>query len=131
MSFSIWIDRKSGAFMDGLPGATMMNGEMSTNPMSRREMLSRAGAGFGSVALSALLADPVIGGETLAPRVPHRPARARRAIFLFMPGGPSQVDTFDPKPRLSRDNGMPSPKSYLGQTRKLLASPWRFSEQGE
>ena len=52
-------------------------------------------------------------------------------IFLFMPGGPSQVDTFDPKPRLTRDHGKPSPKLYLGQTRKLLASPWKFRKQGE
>ena len=48
-----------------------------------------------------------------------------------MPGGPSQVDTFDPKPRLNRDHGKPAPKQYLGQTRKLLASPWKFHKQGE
>src|SRR5207248_11034375 len=66
----------------------------------------------------------------LAPRVPHFPARARRVIFLFMPGGPSQVDTFDPKPRLTRDHGKPSPKLYLGQKRNLLASPWKFHKQG-
>jgi len=52
-------------------------------------------------------------------------------IFLFMPGGPSQVDTFDPKPRLTRDNGKPAPKLYLGQQRKLLGSPWRFRKQGQ
>ena len=48
-----------------------------------------------------------------------------------MPGGPSQVDTFDPKPRLNRDHGKPAPKPYLGQTRKLLASPWKFRKHGE
>ena len=47
-----------------------------------------------------------------------------------MPGGPSQVDTFDPKPRLTRDHGKPSPKLYLGQRRKLLASPWKFHKRG-
>jgi hypothetical protein len=52
-------------------------------------------------------------------------------IFLFMPGGPSQVDTFDPKPRLARDHGKPSPKLYLGQKRNLLASPWKFRKRGE
>ena len=52
-------------------------------------------------------------------------------IFLFMPGGPSQVDTFDPKPRLISDHGKPSPRAYLGQTRKLLASPWKFRKHGE
>src|SRR5258708_6258251 len=48
-----------------------------------------------------------------------------------MPGGPSQVDTFDPKPRLTKDHGKPSPKLYLGQERNLLASPWKFQAQGE
>jgi hypothetical protein len=101
---------------------------------SRREVLRRAGAGFGSMALAALLADDAAGSlptDSLAPRSPRLPARARRVIFLFMPGGPSQVDTFDPKPRLNRDHGKPAPKQYLGQTRKLLASPWKFRKQGE
>jgi hypothetical protein len=102
---------------------------------SRRDVLRRAGAGFGSLALAALLADESVGGGTprdsLAARTPPLPARARRVIFLFMPGGPSQVDTFDPKPTLRRDHGKPSPKAYLGQTRKLLASPWAFRKHGE
>ncbi len=102
---------------------------------SRRELLRRAGAGFGSLALAALLAEETAAdGPTahpLAPKLPHGLARARRVIFLFMPGGPSQVDTFDPKPRLSLDHGKPAPKAYLGETRKLLASPWKFRNCGE
>jgi hypothetical protein len=104
--------------------------------LNRRAMLRRAGAGFGSLALAALLADeaaaapPAVGGNPLAPRAPHFPPRARRVIFLFMPGGPSQVDTFDPKPQLTRDHGKPPPKLYLGQKRNLLASPWKFSKRG-
>jgi hypothetical protein len=102
---------------------------------SRRELLRRAGAGFGSLALAALLADETravpTAADPLAARPPHFPARARRVIFLFMPGGPSQVDTFDPKSRLTRDNGKPSPKLYLGQKRNLLASPWKFSKRGQ
>ena len=103
---------------------------------SRREVLRRAGAGFGSLALAALLADEASAAATaqripLRPARPHFPARAKRVIFLFMPGGPSQVDTFDPKPRLTRDHGKPSPKLYLGQKRKLLASPWKFHKHGE
>src|SRR5690349_1498138 len=98
---------------------------------SRRDLLRRAGAGFGSLALTALLADETRAADPLAARAPHFPARAKRVIFLFMPGGPSQVDTFDPKPRLTRDNGKPSPKPYLGQTRKLLASPWKFHKCGQ
>ena len=113
-----------------------MNATIATAILpSRREVLRRAGAGFGSLALAALLADEAAAGrppaDPLAPRPPHLPARARRVIFLFMPGGPSQVDTFDPKPRLNRDHGKPAPKLYLGQTRKLLASPWKFRKQGE
>src|SRR5580700_10484225 len=102
---------------------------------NRRQVLQRTGAGFGSLALTALLAGEASGTESnanpLAPRMPHFAARAKRVIFLFMPGGPSQVDTFDPKPRLTRDNGKPSPKPYLGQQRNLLASPWKFSKRGQ
>src|SRR5262245_61928448 len=107
---------------------------MDHSPLpSRRQLLRRVGAGFGSLALTALLADEALAspGNPLAPRRPHFPARAKRVIFLFMPGGPSQVDTFDPKARLSRDHGKPSPKPYLGQARNLLASPWMFSRRGE
>jgi Protein of unknown function (DUF1501) len=112
-----------------------MEDERNRVSSSRREVLRRAGAGFGSLALAALLADEaVLAGspaDPLAPRPPHAPARARRVIFLFMPGGPSQVDTFDPKPTLTREHGKPAPKPYLGQTRKLLASPWKFRKHGE
>ena len=100
--------------------------------LNRREMLSRTGAGFGALALSALLAEETSAAESpLTARRPHFAARAKRVIFLFMPGGPSQVDTFDPKPRLSRDDGQPSPKLYLGQQRKLLGSPWKFQKYGQ
>jgi hypothetical protein len=101
---------------------------------SRRQLLRRAGAGFGSLALTAMLAEEVRATSAenpLTTRAPHFPARARRVIFLFMPGGPSQVDTFDPKPRLTRDHGKPSPKLYQGQARNLLASPWKFRKRGE
>jgi Protein of unknown function (DUF1501) len=101
---------------------------------TRREVLRRVGAGFGSMAMAALLAEEASAatpGNPLSPRPPHFPGRARRVIFLFMPGGPSQVDTFDPKPRLTADHGKPAPKLYLGDRRKLLGSPWRFRPRGE
>jgi Protein of unknown function (DUF1501) len=101
---------------------------------SRREILRRAGGGFGALALSALLADEAAAtapADPLLLKAPEMRAMARRVIFLFMPGGPSQVDTFDPKPRLNRDHGRPAPKPYLGESRKLLASPWRFRRHGE
>jgi Protein of unknown function (DUF1501) len=114
----------------------LMDGMFSVPMPSRREMLRRAGGSFGSLALAALLADDAtaetsVSGNPLAPRKPHFPARAKRVIFLFMPGGPSQVDTFDPKPELTKLNGKPSPKLYLGQKRNLLASPWKFSKRGK
>src|SRR5437868_3971478 len=111
-------------------------------PLNRREMLRRTGAGFGYVALSSLLnkegilnsamASELANALTnpLASKEPHCQARAKRVILLFMPGGPCQVDTFDPKPRLTQDNGKPSPKLYLGQQRNLLASPWAFQKYG-
>ena len=115
---------------------------MWTN-LSRRAMFGRSGVGFGALALSALLGEEtraaagqippetVAGGNPLAPKRPHFAARAKRVIFLFMPGGPSQVDTFDPKPQLTRNDGKPSPKLYLGQQRQLLASPWKFQRYGQ
>jgi Protein of unknown function (DUF1501) len=113
----------------------MVDSDLSNILPSRRDVLRRAGAGFGSLALAALLADESSAGGTsadpLAPHAGHFPGRAKRVIFLFMPGGPSQVDTFDPKPRLTADHGKPAPKLYLGQRRNLLASPWRFHRRGE
>jgi hypothetical protein len=113
----------------------MFNDSLPAALPSRRQMLRRVGAGFGSLALTALLADEAPAARPsanpLAPQAPHFPARARRVIFLFMPGGPSQVDTFDPKPRLTREHGKPSPKLYLGQKRNLLASPWKFHKRGQ
>src|SRR2546421_9377678 len=111
----------------------MNNRFVPSSSISRRRMLQVSGAGFGSLALTALLANEAAADTSnpLASRLPHFPARAKRVIFLFMPGGPSQVDTFDPKPRLSQDNGKPSPKLYLGQKRNLLASPWKFSKRGQ
>jgi hypothetical protein len=104
--------------------------------VNRRQILRRAGGGFAALAFAALASDearPAAGDDhnPLAVRQPHHCPRAQRAIFLFMPGGPSQVDTFDPKPRLALDDGQPAPKLYLGQQRTLLASPWKFQRHGE
>ena len=82
--------------------------------LSRRELLRVSSAGFGSLALAGLLgmeqaqaAATIAGGSAspLAVKAPHFPARAKRVIFLFMHGGPSQIDTFDYKPLLKRDHG--------------------------
>jgi hypothetical protein len=92
--------------------------------LTRRELLTRAGAGFGALAFQGLAAADA-----------HFPARAKRVIFLFMHGGPSGVDTFDHKPLLSRDTGKPlpfaKPRVVFAQTGNLLRSPWEFKQHGE
>src|SRR3954453_24083940 len=83
---------------------------MSGRPVSRRRFLEQAGAGFGGLALSALLAEEAWAAgavDLLAVKPPHFPAKVKRVILLFMFGGPSHLDTFDPKPRLARDAGKP------------------------
>jgi hypothetical protein len=77
--------------------------------LNRREMLCRSGAGFGGLALAGMLGAESRAAGPLSPRRSHFPARAKRVIFLFMHGGPSQVDTFDYKPLLERDDGKPLP----------------------
>jgi hypothetical protein len=114
---------------------------------TRRDFLFRAGGGFGALALSWLLArdrtghaavDDTPAANPLAARPPHFPARARSVIFLFMVGGPSQVDLFDPKPELIRRHGQPLPPSFgmpvsqftRGDT-PLLRSTRRFRRHGQ
>ncbi len=105
----------------------------STPRMTRREMLRTSSAGFGGLALTAMLADASV--NPLAPRDPHFAPKAKRVVFLFMHGGPSQVDTFDYKPLLKRDNGKPlpfaKPRVVSGETGNLLQSPWHFKQHGE
>ncbi|MCX6585089.1 MAG: DUF1501 domain-containing protein [Acidobacteria bacterium] len=98
--------------------------------MTRRYLLRRAACGFGMVGLAGLL-----HGQH-GPKTPHFPAKAKRVIFLFMHGGPSHLDTFDPKPRLIQDHGKPLPfKRPLtfaeGSTGNLLKSPWEFRQHGQ
>ncbi|MCY2963834.1 MAG: DUF1501 domain-containing protein, partial [Planctomycetota bacterium] len=109
-------------------------------PINRRQMLARSAVGFGSLAMASLCADPVFATEQgavdpLAPKPPHLPPRAKRMIFLFMSGGPSQVDTFDHKPLLTRDDGKPlpfaKPRVQFNSTANLLKSPWEFKQYGE
>ena len=103
---------------------------------SRRELLQHLACGFGGVALAGLLAEEARGEaiDPLAPRPPHFPAKAKRVIFLFMHGGVSHVDSFDPKPKLTEMNGKPlpiaKPQFEFGGTGNLLASPWKFKKHG-
>ena len=107
-------------------------------------MLRTCGAGFGMLAFAGLFGQngsastldaQRITPSTLAPRNPHVTPRAKRVIFLFMHGGPSQVDTFDPKPLLARDSGKPypfaKPRVQFAETGGLLQSPWEFKKYGQ
>src|SRR5215510_8733631 len=115
--------------------------QQTEKPVSRRSWLRAAGCGFGYLSLSALLADEfkalaASSDNPLAPRPPHFEPKARRVIFLFMHGGPSSIDTFDPKERLSRDHGKPLPikrplafaDSPVGPLMKPL---WEFKPGGK
>lgn len=104
---------------------------------SRREALKHSAVGFGSIALSAMLAGesrsaPV---DPLLPKQPHFEPKAKRMIFLFMKGGPSHMDTFEHKPLLDRDDGKPypynKPKNQFAPTGNLLKSPWKFQPYGQ
>lgn len=93
--------------------------------ISRRQLLQNASQGFGALALHS----------TLGARKPHHPPRARSVIFLYMDGGPSQVDTFDPKPRLQKEDGQPfkmkKEPTQFNDDGNTLASPWKFRQHGE
>ena len=101
----------------------------NTRPTSRRAFLSRAGGGFGAVALTSMLSQQNLlasemlpAANPLSPKPPHFTAKAQRVVFLFMSGGPSHVDLFDPKPELIRLAGQPIPESFGSfKTRRAVA----------
>jgi hypothetical protein len=117
----------------------MTSGQFPNAAISRRAMLQRSSVGFGSLALASMLAgkSPIhaASDNPLAAKLPHFAARAKRIIFLFMVGGVSQVDTFEPKPLLTRDDGKPlpfaKPRVQFNSTTNLLKSPWRFRQYGD
>jgi hypothetical protein len=113
--------------------------------LTRREMLARAGNGFMALGLMGMLSSSAYGSgkqpsladqiaqNPLAPRKPPLPARAKRVIFLFMNGGPSQVDTFDPKPSLQKYAGQAIPLQLPTErkTGAAFPSPFGFSKHGQ
>lgn len=103
---------------------------MSNEMISRRRALQAMGGGFGWMALQRELQ----AASPLAPRAPHFPAKAKRVVFLFLNGGLSHVDSFDPKPTLARFNGKPSPIGNPKTERKtgnLMGSPFAFTRRGK
>src|SRR5205823_4940440 len=108
--------------------------------LTRREMLIQCASGFGMLGLMGLLAEhaqasTAAAANPLSVRPPMFAPRAKRVIFLFMSGGPSHVDTFDPKPRLRSDDGKPlpfeKPKLERTKTGNLLGSSFEFKKRGQ
>jgi hypothetical protein len=111
---------------------------LNRSATSRRTFLQSAGCGFGWLAWHALSAQQAHASPQSA-RLPHEPPAAKRIIFLFMQGGPSQVDTFDYKPRLEQDDGRQLPfddaraianTQSRGTQQRVLKSPWKFAQYG-
>src|SRR2546426_5998431 len=112
----------------------------SPNPITRRDALCRIGNGFGMLAFASLVSESITlaGGldqdGTLDARKLDHPARAKHVIFLFMNGGLSQVDSFDPKPMLDKYHGHPLPGGSIATERKtgaLMRSPFTFKKYGQ
>src|SRR5260221_12310361 len=101
-------------------------------PLTRREMLLRCANGFGAVVLATLFAEE--GKAAPSPGL-HHPAKVKNIIFLYMDGGPSQVDTFDYKPDLAKYDGKDPGSIFrveptqLNNVGKVMASPWTFKQQ--
>lgn len=110
-------------------------------PISRRHMLARSGLGFGMLGLAGVLAADgampqqaeAASGGALATRRPHFSGKAKQVVHLFMNGGPSQVDTFDPKPMLDKYHGQPLPSSLRTErkTGAAMRSPFKFAKYGQ
>ena len=113
-------------------------------PTFSRRQLMKKGLGIGTAALAGLLArDGVLfaaNGEQVAMRSPNLQTRAKRVIYLYMAGGPSHVDTFDPKPQLNRLDGGDVPESIAkfvprikrgGSLKNLMGSPFKFANHGQ
>ena len=114
--------------------------------LNRRDYLRTSAFGFGASVLGSLIAQDAAAGEQdsktpLAAREPHFPAKAKRVIFIFCAGGPSQLETFDPKPALIKYNGQPIPESFRTEglalqfmkasDGKLMASQFEFQKHGQ
>jgi hypothetical protein len=110
--------------------------------LTRRALLKSAGYGIGSLALGAMMAEEARAeapAGPMTPRKPHFAAKAKRVIYLFMAGAPSQIDLFDPKPKLNEFNGQLIPEEFIKGERfafikgrpKLLGSPHTFAKYGQ
>jgi hypothetical protein len=111
-----------------------MNCHKFSEALTRRDMLRSSAGGFGALAMAAM-ANKANAASASPVQIPHFKPRAKRVIFLFMWGGPSHVDLFDPKPRLNQDNGKQLHGKDVGSDRDklgpLLGSPFKFAQHGQ
>ena len=109
--------------------------DRATHPMTRRRHLREASLGFGSIALTTMLHEQALGETAGQARPTHFAPKAKTVIFLFMDGGVSQVDSFDPKPRLDKEHGkkptFKTDATVFNAKGNLMASPWKFKRYGE
>jgi hypothetical protein len=110
-----------------------MSVDLPRPPLTRREALQRCAMGFGAVAFTGLFGAPGSRAQEPAAGFPRR--IAKHVIFLYMDGGVSQVDSFDPKPRLALEDGKPIgmkiPKTQFADVGAVLKSPWEFAQHGQ
>ena len=113
--------------------------------LTRRQALQEAAIGFGAMAANSMLQqDRLLAAESalakertydLKPKPPHFPARAKRVIFIYIGGGPSTIDMWDPKPALMKYDGKPAPFEIKGRalngSQQIMASPWKFADCGD
>jgi hypothetical protein len=132
----------SSSWIDAMPDSESLKRALATGLLSRREMLERTGMGLGALALGPLLGEPrsaaaaesaAASANPLAVRAPHFPAKAKHVIHLFMNGGPSHIDTFDPKPALVEYAGkdLPFHLSTERKTGTAFPSPFKFQKYGQ
>src|SRR5438128_7144409 len=110
-------------------------------PLTRRQMLLQCANGFGALALTSLLGESAYGDvlreekSPFTPRPPQFHPKATSVIFLFMDGGPSQVDTFDPKPRLAKEHGKPIQTkvepTQFNNVGTVMQCLWPFKQRGK
>src|SRR6516164_3435230 len=113
--------------------------------LTRRQALQEAAIGFGAMAVNSMLQqDRLFAAESalakertydLKPKAPHFAAKAKRVIFIYVGGGPSTIDMFDPKPALMKYDGKPAPFEIKGRalngSQQIMASPWKFATCGQ
>ena len=113
--------------------------------LTRRQALQEAAIGFGAMAVNSMLQqERLFAAESasakervydLTPKRPHFAPKAKRVIFIYIGGGPSTIDMFDPKPALMKYDGKPAPFEIKGRalngSQQIMASPWKFSQHGQ